>query len=65
MRLGWHAIGQRQFHCGQHRLLVMVEYQSQDLHHVAVATWMVQEMPLQASERIGQFQEWRAIAQGA
>src|ERR1700761_5430948 len=38
--LGRHARLQRQFHCHQHSLLVVVKHQGQDLHHLPIATGM-------------------------
>ena len=38
VRLGWRASLQRQFDGCQHRLLIMLKNQSQDLDHLAVTT---------------------------
>ena len=48
----------------QDRLLVVVQDKRQDLHHLPVATWVLEQEPLQPPERLGQIEERRPIAQG-
>ncbi len=43
----------------------MVQREGEDLHHLPVATRALQQVLLQAPERLGQFGEGGAIAQGA
>src|SRR5271154_1493225 len=55
---------QRQLHC-EHGLLVMLENQSQDLDHLAIAAWRLEHPLLRRSEGGWQFSKRRAVAQGA
>jgi hypothetical protein len=56
---------QRQFHGGEHGLLVVAQDQGQDLDHLLVAAGALQQLLLQRAEAVGQFQEGRAVAQRA
>ena len=49
----------------EHRLLVVMQHQRQDLDHLPVAAWMLEQVALQATERLGQINERSAITQGA
>ena len=39
-------------------LVIMLKHQSQDLHHLPIATGAGQQVVLQSLESLGQFQEW-------
>ncbi len=65
MSFGRHALGQGQFHGRQHRLLVMVQHQRQDVDHLAIAAETPQHQRLQLPEAVGHLAEGRAVAQGA
>lgn len=65
MGLRRNACLQCQRHGGQHGLFVMVQDERQDLDHFPVTARIAQQMPLQPLEGLGQFEERRAVAQGA
>ncbi len=65
MGLGRHAFGQGKFDRGQHRLLVVMQDQGQDIDHLAVAASPPQHLLLQALEGGWQFREGRPVAQSA
>src|SRR3984885_6552670 len=65
MRLRWRAGLQRQFDGGEHGLFVMLEDESQNLDHLAVAARRLEHTLLQSPEGRRQFDERRAIAQGS
>src|ERR1700688_4360393 len=65
MRLGRRAGLQRQFDGGEHGLFVMLEDESQNLDHLAVATRRLEHALLQSPEGRRQFDERRAVAQGS
>jgi hypothetical protein len=65
MRLGRDASLQRQFDGGEHGLFVVLENESQDLDHLAVAAWRLKHALLQSPEGRRQLGEGRAIAQGS
>ena len=54
-----------EFDGGEHDLLVMLEDQGQDLHHLAVTARPLEQMLLQGPERRRHLGEGRAVAQGA
>ena len=64
MGLGRNARLERDLDGTQNRLLVMVQDQSQDLHHLPIATRSLEQQPLQPAERLWQIKERRPIAQG-
>ena len=47
----------------QDGLFIVMEDEGQYLHHLPVAAGMFKDVLLQSFERIGQFDEWRTIAQ--
>ena len=47
--LGRHAGFQGQFDGREHSLLVMLEHQGQDLDHLAIATWRLEQVLLQGA----------------
>ena len=49
----------------QHRLLVVMQHQRQDLHHLPVAARVLEQVALQSPECLGQIDERRSVAQGA
>ena len=63
--LGRHAGPQGEFDGGEHDLLVMLEDQRQDLHHLSVTAWPLEQMLLQGSKRRRHLGEGGAVAQGA
>src|SRR5580692_7679482 len=65
MRLGWRASLQRQFDGSEHGLLVMLENESQNLDHLAVAARRLEHALLQGPEGEREFGERRAIAEGS
>ena len=65
MRLARRASLQSQFDGSENGLLVMLEDESQNLDHLAVAAWRLEYALLQSSEGEREFGEWRAIAQGS
>ena len=46
MGLGGDPVLERQFHCTQYRLLVVLEYEGQDVHHLPIAPWSLQLLGL-------------------
>ena len=54
-----------QLHRAEHGLLVVLEHQGEDLHHLPVAARAAQQMVLQRLKGLGQVGEGRAVAQGA
>src|SRR5471030_1371489 len=65
MRLGRRTSLQRQFDGREHGLLVMLEDQSQNLDHLAVAARRLEHALLQSPERRWQLHEGRAVAKGS
>src|SRR5690554_238239 len=65
MGLGGNARLKRGLDSPEYRLLVVMQHQRQDLDHLPVAAWMLEQVTLQATERLGQINEGGAIAQGA
>jgi len=63
--LGRHAGLQGEFDGSDRDLLIMLEDQGQDLHHLAVTARPLEQMLLQGSERRRHLGEGRAVAQGA
>ena len=59
-----HAGFQGQFDGREHGLLVMLEHQGQDLDHLAVATWRLEEVLLQYPEGVRRFGKGCAVPQG-
>ena len=57
------AVFQGQLDSAQHSLLIVLQNQRQNLHHLPVATWPLQQIALQALERLGQVGERRAVTQ--
>ena len=53
MRLCWHAIAQGQLNSAQNGLLVVVQNQGEDLHHLPVAPALLEQMLLQPLKRLG------------
>ena len=46
MRLGRRSVAERQFDGTQHRLLIVVQDEGQDLHHLPVASGLLEKMLL-------------------
>ena len=65
MGLGRHPGLEGQFHRAEHRLFVVLQHQGEDLHHLPVATRVLQQMLLEAPEGLGQLGEGRAVAKRA
>src|SRR3984957_8782540 len=65
VRLGRRAGLQSQFDGSEHGLLVMLEDESQNLDHLAVAARRLEHALLQSPEGKREFGERRAIAQGS
>ena len=65
MRLCRHAIAQGQLDSAQNGLLIVVENQGEDLHHLPVAPCLPEQMLLQPLESLWQFDKRRAVPQGA
>ncbi len=65
MELGRNAGLQRQLGGAKHRLLVMVQQQRQDLDHLPIATWPLEQVPLHLAEPIGHLGERCAVPEGA
>ena len=65
MGLGRNAGFQRQLDGAEHRLLIVLQHQGEDLHHLPVAARVLEQMALQLPEGIRHLGERRAIAQGA
>ena len=51
MGFGRHALGQRQFHGGQHSLLIVVQDKGEDIDHLPVPAGLAQHVILQLPER--------------
>ena len=49
----------------QHRLLVVLKDQRQDVDHLAITAGLLEQVLLQGSEGVGKFAKWRAVAQSA
>ena len=64
MGLGRHAGCQGHFNRSQHGLLIVMQDERQNVDHLAVAARFAQHLILQLPEGLGQFREWRTIAQG-
>jgi len=64
MGLGRDAFGQGQFHGGEHGLFVALQYQGEDVDHLAVTAGLAQHVILQLPEGRRQFQEGGAIPKG-
>src|ERR1700727_572932 len=62
MGLGRRASLQSQFDGSEHGLLVMLEDESQNLDHLAVAAWRLEHALLQSPEGTREIGEGRAIA---
>src|SRR5271156_5921627 len=65
MGLGWRAGLQCEFDGGEHGLLVVLEDESQNLDHLAVAAGRLEHALLQSSEGGREFGERRAVTQGS
>ena len=65
MRLGRRACFQRQLHGTEHRLLVVLQHQRQDLHHLPVATRALEQDAPAAAGTPRQLDERRAVPQRA
>src|SRR3546814_4552524 len=65
MGLGGNTCFQRQLDSTEHRLLVMVQDQRQDIDHLPVAAGVSEKVGLQLPERIGHLGKGRAVAQGS
>ena len=65
MRLGWRAGLQRQFDGGEHGLFVVLEDESENLDHLAVAARRLEQALLQSPEGEREFGERGAIAECA
>src|SRR3546814_3884405 len=65
MGLGRHASFQRQFDGTEHRLLIMLQDQREDLHHLPVTAGALEQEALQLPEGLGHLGKGRAVAQGA
>ena len=63
MGLGCHALGQGQFHCGQHGLFVVLENQGEDVDHLPITAGLAQHLLLQLPEGRRELGKGRAIAQ--
>ena len=63
MGLGCHALGQGQFHCGQHGLFVVLENQGVDVDHLPITAGLAQHLLLQLPEGRRELGKGRAIAQ--
>jgi hypothetical protein len=63
MGLGGNARLKRQLDATQHRLLVMLEHEGQNLHYLPVAHWPFEKLALQLPEGFRQLGKWRAVAQ--
>ena len=63
MIIARHAGFQGQLDRGQHGLLVVVQHERQDLHHLPVAAGLLEQDGLQPSEALRQFTEGRAVPQ--
>ena len=50
MGLGRHALGQRQFHGGQHGLFIVVKHEGEDIHHLPIPTGFAEHVILQLLE---------------
>ena len=61
---GGDAVLKRQFHRAQHRLLVVLQHQGQDVHDLPVAPWSLQQPCLQPAKRLGHLGKRSAVAQG-
>lgn len=46
MRLGWHALGQRQFHGGQRGLFIVVKHKGEDIDHLPISTGFAEHVIL-------------------
>ena len=65
MGLGRNACFQRQFDRAQHRLLIVMQNQREDIDHLPVAAGVFEQVRLQLPEGIGHLGEGGAIAQGS
>lgn len=65
MGLGGNAGSQCQFDRTQHRLLIVVQNQREDIDHLPVAAGVLEKVRLQLPEGIGHLGEGGAIAQGS
>lgn len=65
MGFGRDTFRQGQLNRGQHRLLIVMKNQGQDIDHLAIAAGAAQHLLLQALEGGWQFHEGRPVAQGA
>ena len=65
VRLCRRAVAQRQLDGAQHRLLIVVQNERQDLHHLPVAAGLLEKMLSVAPEGIRKVGERRAVTQGA
>ena len=63
MLLGRRAGLERQLDGSEHRLLVVMQHQRQDLHHLPVAAGALEQHRLQPAEAFGQLGERCAVAQ--
>ena len=61
MGLCRHPIAQCQFNGAQHGLLVVVQNQGKDLHHLPVAPRLLEQMLLEPLESLWQFDEQRTV----
>ena len=59
MLLGWRARFQRQFDCGQHRLLIVMQHQPQNLDHLPITSSALGQNRLQSPEPLGQLRRRR------
>ena len=50
MGLGWHTLGQGQFHGGKHGLFIVVQHEGEDIDHFAVTAGLAQHVILQLPE---------------
>ena len=65
MDLGRHAAVERQFDRAENGLLVMVQNERQDLHHLPITPGMFEQVSLQPPERIRHLGEGSPVAQGS
>ena len=63
MGLGGDPALQGQFHRAQHGLLVVLQHQGEDVHHLPVAPWTSQQFGLEPAERLRHLGKRRAVAQ--
>jgi hypothetical protein len=64
MGFGSHPSIKCQLDRAEYRLLIMMEHECQYLCHLPIATWPLEDLPLQFLERLGELGKGRAITQG-